>query len=29
MIPVLLRLWVGFPLLRGWLALSGERQVGV
>ena len=28
MIP-LLGLWVGYRVLRGWLALSGERQVGV
>ena len=28
MIPVL-GLWVGYRVLRGWLALSGERQVGV
>ena len=28
MIP-LLGLWVGYRVLRGWLALSGGRQVGV
>lgn len=28
MIPVL-GLWVGYRVLRGWLALSGGRQVGV